>query len=299
MRFADRLRAFFGLGGGLGQDFFDELADLLVEGDLGAALSFSVAEELEKRCRREGIKDPGAARAELAAILAGIGKESRVELGEGGLDVFLLLGVNGVGKTTSCARLARHFQRTAPGAGIVLAAGDTFRAGAIEQLKIHGQRLGLRVVAQRQGSDPGAVIFDALDAARSEGARVLIADSAGRMHTRQDLMRELEKIDRVVAAKASEARYRRLLVLDATTGQNALRQAEIFGGAVPIEGLILTKYDSSAKGGIVLALAKERGLPTAFLGTGEGYEDFRPFSLEAFLADFVGTSAAAANAART
>lgn len=287
MRFAERLKALFGLGAAT-DELFDDLADLLVEGDLGATLSFAVAEELKVACRAKHIADDRAARVELKNVLARYGKEVRIEPKSGSLNVFLILGVNGVGKTTTCAKLADYYRRSGAAKGVVLAAADTFRAAAIDQLKIHGERLGLRVVAQKPGSDPGAVLWDAVDAAKSEGADLVIADTAGRMHTKGDLMRELGKMDKIVAARAAGAEYRRLLVLDSTTGQNGLRQAETFRSAVPLDGVVLTKHDSTAKGGMAIALAKELGLPTAFVGTGESYGDIAPFVLDSFLDEFLG-----------
>jgi fused signal recognition particle receptor len=286
MSFADRLKALFRVGSA--DALYEDLADLLVEGDLGAALAFEVTDELKASCGRKRISDPDSVRLELKAILAGHGKEARVEPAPGKLSIFLVLGVNGVGKTTTCAKLADYYKRHGLSSGIILAAGDTFRAAAIDQLKIHGERLGLRVVAQKPGSDPGAVLWDAVDAAKAEGAGLVLADTAGRMHTRADLVRELGKIDKIVAARAEGADYRRLLVLDSTTGQNGLRQAETFSQAVKIDGIVLSKHDSSAKGGMALRLAKELGLPTAFVGTGEGYGDLAPFALDPFLDRFLG-----------
>jgi fused signal recognition particle receptor len=287
MSFADRIKSLFRLGKAEGE-LFDDLADLLVEGDLGASLAFSIADELKAACRDKRLSEPEAVKLELKSILAGYGKAARIAPSPGTLSIFLVLGVNGVGKTTTCAKLADYYRREGLASGIILAAGDTFRAAAIEQLKIHGERLGLRVVAQKPGSDPGAVLWDAVDAAKAEGAGLVLADTAGRMHTRADLLRELGKMDKIVAARAEGADYRRLLVLDSTTGQNGLRQAETFSQAVKIDGLVLSKHDSSAKGGMALRLAKELGLPTAFVGTGEGYGDLSPFVLDSFLDDFLG-----------
>jgi fused signal recognition particle receptor len=287
MGFIDRIKSLF-RAGAADEAFFDDLADILVEGDLGAELSYSIAEELRRRCRGKRIAEEPAVRAELKDILRSYGKEVELRPESGKLNIFLLLGVNGVGKTTSCAKLAAYYRRSGFSEGIVLAAGDTFRAAAVDQLKIHGQRLGLRVVAQAQGADPGAVLWDAIDAAKADGSGLVIADSAGRMHTRSDLVRELSKIDKIVSGRAAGANYRRLLVLDSTTGQNALEQARIFSGAVAIDAVILAKHDSSGKGGMALRLAKELGLPTAFVGTGEGYADIAPFRLDAFLEDFIG-----------
>jgi fused signal recognition particle receptor len=289
MGFADRLKAFFRISV-LDDAVFDDLADLLVEGDLGAAFAMSVAQELKQRCRKAGSRTPAEARDILKGILAPYARAFDASPEAGRLNVYLLLGVNGVGKTTSCAKLARWTARKGFEKAI-LAAGDTFRAAAIDQLRIHGERLGVRVIAQKQGSDSGAVLWDAVDAARADGSSIVIADTAGRMHTRLDLIKELEKMDRIVAQRASDALYRRLLVLDATTGQNGLRQAETFNAAVKLDGVILTKYDSTARGGMVLGLAREFNLPTAFVGTGEGYGDFAPFDPATFLEDFVGSDA--------
>jgi len=213
---------------------------------------------------------------------------AKFDLAPDRLNVVLILGVNGVGKTTTCAKLAAWVQKTRPGRPVIMAAGDTFRAAAIEQLKIHGDRLGVRVVAQQHGADPGAVLWDAIDAARTENAQLVIADTAGRMHTRADLLKELEKIDKVVMQKAVEVDYHKLLVLDATTGQNAMRQVEIFHEAVNVDGVVMTKYDSTSKGGMIIAVSRQFGLPTLFLGTGEKYENFVPFDIDRYLDDFVG-----------
>jgi fused signal recognition particle receptor len=287
MSFLDRIKGLLRLGAA-DESFFDDLADLLVEGDLGAELSYAVAEELKRSCREKRITGEAEVRAQLKAALRRYGREIDIRPEPGRLNIFLVLGVNGVGKTTTCAKLADYFRREALADGVVLAAGDTFRAAAIDQLKIHGQRLGVRVVAQGPGSDPGAVLWDAVDAAKADGAGLVIADSAGRMHTRADLVRELGKMDKIVSSRAAGANYRRLLVLDSTTGQNALRQAETFAQAVAVDGVVLSKHDSSGKGGMTIRLAKELGLPTAFVGTGEGYADIAPFRLDAFLDDFIG-----------
>jgi fused signal recognition particle receptor len=267
---------------------WDDLADLLIEGDLGAAFAESIVAELKTFCSRTGIRDGVGARKALKPLLATYARSTVIEPASGGLNVILLLGVNGVGKTTTVAKLASFWRNGRGGQRTILAAGDTFRAAAIEQLKLHGERLGLRVVAQERGSDPGAVLFDAIDAARSEGANLVIADTAGRMHNKQNLMRELEKMDKIVSSKADSAYYRKLLVVDATTGQNAIRQAEAFSDAVSLDGLILTKYDSSARGGIAIAVAKEFGIPTAFLCDGERYEDIHIFDPNSYLDEFLG-----------
>ncbi|HEY9053793.1 MAG TPA: signal recognition particle-docking protein FtsY [Rectinemataceae bacterium] len=284
MGFADRIKALFRRNA-LDDAVFEDLADLLVEGDVGAGFAFELVDSLKALCRKEGIRDAEEARRALKRILRPFALGGRLDLDSGGLNVVLLLGVNGVGKTTSCAKLASWAKKSGMGK-IILAAGDTFRAAAVNQLVIHGQRLGIRVVAQGQGADAGAVLWDSIEAAGGEG--LVVADTAGRMHTRADLMKELEKMDRIVSQKAPSSVYRKILVLDATTGQNGMRQAEIFNDAVKLDGVILSKYDSTAKGGMVLTLGKQLGLKTLFVGTGEGYEDISVFDPEAFLQDFVG-----------
>lgn len=287
MGFADKLKAFFKRTT-LDDEVFDDLADLLVEGDIGAAYAYEIVEELRARCRKERIGDLESARKALKDILRPNARKKSLEIERGALNIALLLGVNGVGKTTSCAKLAYWAEKEAKADKIILAAGDTFRAAAVNQLKIHGQRLGLRVVAQHQGADSAAVLWDSIEAANADHADLVVVDTAGRMHTRQDLLKELEKMDRIITQRAPQARYSKILVLDATTGQNGMRQAEIFNNAVSIDGVILSKYDSTAKGGMVLSLAKQFGLATMFLGTGEGYSDFVPFDPESFLDDLIG-----------
>ncbi|SLM19646.1 Signal recognition particle receptor FtsY [uncultured spirochete] len=287
MKFAEKIKALFRRNQ-LSDEVFEELADLLIEGDIGASLAFEVVEALKNSCKKEGISNTEEAKKKLKDILRPYIKTANFGLDPDKLNIVLILGVNGVGKTTSCANLAFWAQKTSPAKPVILAAGDTFRAAAIEQLKIHGERLGVRVVAQQHGSDPGAVLWDAIDAARTGNAQLVIADTAGRMHTRADLLKELEKLDRVVNQKAGNVNYRKLLVLDATTGQNAMRQAEIFHGAVKVDGVIMTKYDSSSKGGTIIAVSRQFGLSTLFLGTGERYENFEPFDLNVYLDDFVG-----------
>ncbi|TFG83359.1 MAG: signal recognition particle-docking protein FtsY [Spirochaetales bacterium] len=288
MKFADRIRKLLGRQT-LAPDDWDALADLLVEGDLGAAFADAAVQELKTACAKAGVRDGEGARRLLKTVLAPDARAADVSPRPGGLNVVMLLGVNGVGKTTTAAKLAHRWLDDGSAGKVILAAGDTFRAAAIEQLRHHGERLGIRVVAQEQGSDSGAVLFDALAAAVSEGADLVIADTAGRMHNKQNLIRELEKMDKIVAAKTDPARYRRLLVVDATTGQNALVQARTFSQAIKVDAIILTKYDSSARGGIALAIARDLGIPTAFVCDGERYEDIRAFDPVVYLSEFVGS----------
>lgn len=286
MGFADRIKALFRKQV-LDDAVFDDLADLLVEGDLGAAFAFEVVADLKAACKKDRIDNPDAARRKLKELLRPYALKKDFQLEKGLLNIILLLGVNGVGKTTSCAKLA-VWARQRGAENIVLAAGDTFRAAAVNQLKIHGERTNVRVVAQHQGADSAAVLWDSIEAAGAQASGLVIADTAGRMHTRQDLLKELEKMNKIVTQRAPGANYRKILVLDSTTGQNGMRQAETFHGAVSLDGVILTKHDSTAKGGMVLSLAKQFGLATLFVGTGEGYADFAPFDPDSFLDGFIG-----------
>jgi fused signal recognition particle receptor len=299
MNFTGKIKSFFSRSSSLSQEFFDELSDLLIEGDLGAKEAFSTSELLQERCNTEQISAPEEARIRLALLLEDLLLEYiPLTLPEDRLTIILLLGVNGVGKTTTAAKLAHLYQNMLPASfkgKIVLAAADTYRAAAIDQLKIHGERLGLRVVAHQQGGDPAAVVYDAIEAAGKNG--LVIADTAGRMHTRSALVAELQKIDRVVESKTgsggqndigASAQYVKYLVLDSTTGRNAFAQAEIFCSAVSPMAAILTKYDSTAKGGVVFSLASGLRLPVAYLCTGEKYGDIQKFDPHSFAREFAG-----------
>ncbi|GHT56979.1 signal recognition particle-docking protein FtsY [Spirochaetia bacterium] len=285
--FADRLKNFFGLRKSISEELFDDLTDLLVEGDFGAAEAMKTVEKLHEIYKKERIADPAELRQKLADLLeARLAGSSNTVLSDSNLVVILLLGVNGVGKTTTAAKLARLY-RDRDKRKPILAAADTFRAAAIDQLKIHGDRLGVRVIAHQHGGDPAAVVYDAVEAAQSGAGDLIIADTAGRMHTRSALVEELKKIDRVVETKAAGAKYIKWLVLDATTGRNALAQAETFNAAVSLDGVILTKYDSGAKGGVVYSLMGELKLPVVYLCEGEKYGDIRPFEPRAFTQGFL------------
>ncbi|WP_304221864.1 signal recognition particle-docking protein FtsY [Gracilinema caldarium] len=291
--FADKLKRLLGLEGRLSDELFDDLTDLLVEGDFGAAEAYKTVDALKAYCKKQGASEVEAVKTILSQLLTEqlqkVPQSQAVLQKPDRLTIMLLLGVNGVGKTTTCAKLASQYQRLYQ-IRPILAAADTFRAAAIDQLKIHGERLGLRVVAHKQGGDPGAVVFDAIEAAQASASPLVIGDTAGRMHTKSALVEELKKIDRIVLSKAQDARYYKLLVLDATTGRNALAQAEVFHSAVKLDGVILTKYDSSAKGGVIFSLAESLSLPVLYLCTGEQYNDIRQFDSEAFVKEFIGIS---------
>lgn len=286
--FTETLKRLFRTGTALSDDFFDDLSDTLVEGDFGAAEAYKTVERLQTLCRKEGIREAQDAREALARLLSSdLEAIKPFEEAQDAFTIILLLGVNGVGKTTTAAKLAMRSKKQGADKP-VLAAADTFRAAAIDQLKIHGDRLGLRVVAHKPGADPAAVVFDAIDAAKAAGSELIIADTAGRMHTRTALVEELKKIDRIVSSKAADARYLKYLVLDATTGRNAVAQAEIFHEAVSIDAVILTKYDSSARGGVVFSLADTLKLPVAYVCTGESYEDIALFDAGSYVREFLG-----------
>jgi len=266
---------------------WDELEELLIQADVGVETTFYLVGELRRRARDEAILKANALqtalREELRALLP---DPPPLDLGNRPLDVVLIAGVNGSGKTTSIAKLAYRFRQQ--GRQVLLAAADTFRAAAMDQLEIWAQRAGVDIVKGPEGGDPGAVVFDALQAARSRGMDLVIADTAGRLHTQYNLMAELRKVRKVAAKSVEGAPHETLLVLDATTGQNALSQAHHFQEAVEVTGVVLAKLDSTAKGGMVFAIARELGLPVRFIGTGEGIEDLAPFDADAFVEGLLG-----------
>lgn len=268
---------------------WDELEEILIQADLGINTALAVVERLRDRVQRERLKRVEDVRAalkdELVKLIAHptptVIEEPRL------LTVMLIVGVNGSGKTTSIAKLARYYK--ARGKKVTLAAADTFRAAAIDQLKIWGERTGVDVIAQAPGADPGAVVFDAIRASQeSRNADLLIVDTAGRLHTKFNLMKELEKVHAVCARQVHAAPHETLLVLDATTGQNAISQAKHFKEAVAVTGIILTKLDGTAKGGIVFAIEQELGIPVRFVGTGEKADDFAEFDPKAFVEGILG-----------
>lgn len=285
--FGEKLKSLFSKGASINDDFYDELTDMLVEGDIGAKTAFEVVDELQTVCSKEKIREQDAIIAKLKELLLQDVKAITLEPEAGKQNVWMMLGVNGVGKTTTAAKLSDYLKGHGTD-NIVLASADTFRAAAIEQLAMHGERLGVRVVSHQHGSDPSAVVYDAADALRAKGPGIVIADTAGRLHNKENLVRELQKIDRTCSLKADEGCYKKILVIDATTGQNALRQAEVFNEAVKIDAIIMTKYDSTAKGGVAVSIGRELGLPVAFVCTGESYKDIGPFNAEAYINDFLG-----------
>jgi fused signal recognition particle receptor len=269
------------------EEFFEELTDSLVEGDIGAKTAFEITDELESICRQNKISAQNEILQELKKLLLKNIREIKLEPDMTKINVWMVLGVNGVGKTTSVAKLALWFKNKGI-SNLVLASSDTFRAAAIEQLDTHGERIGVRVVSHQHGSDPSAVVFDAAEAVKSKGSGLVIADTAGRLHNKENLVRELQKIDRTCSQKADEGCYKKIIVIDATTGQNALRQAEVFNEAVGLDAIIMTKCDSTAKGGVAVSIGRELGIPVAFVCTGEKYENIEPFNAEKYIDEFLG-----------
>ncbi len=285
-KFREKLKGLFS-SRKIDESFFEELEDTLIEGDLGARLTDEIIEKLRKEAREEKAKTVEELQVIMKELLSPYVVTADAALAEGGLNVFLVLGVNGVGKTTSIAKMASYY--TDRGKKVLLAAADTFRAAAVDQLDIHAKRLGMRIIKQSNGSDPGAVVYDALTSALAHGDDLILADTAGRMHNKENLMKELQKIDKIISSRGiAPERYKKLLVIDATTGQNGLSQAMLFNSAVRLDGVILTKYDSAAKGGALVQIGQQLGLPILFVGTGEKYSDIHPFDKEEFLNALVG-----------
>ena len=283
-RFATGLRGLFSSNPKLDDALLDEIETVLLGADVGVTATETLVEDLRRRMRAREFEDARALqrhlRAQLLAMLRPIAQPLVIDAARAPF-VILTVGVNGVGKTTTIGKLAHRFQKD--GLKLALAAGDTFRAAAVEQLKVWGERNGVTVVAQGQNADAAAVIFDALQAAKSRGLDLLIADTAGRLHTQQGLMAELSKVARVLAKLDDSAPHEVLMVIDGTTGQNAVNQVRQFLAAAKVSGLVVTKLDGSAKGGVVFALAREFGLPIRFVGLGETMEDLRVFDPDAFV----------------
>ncbi len=264
------------------EDFFDELEETLILADVGVPVTERVMEELRNRVKHAGATEPSAVLEILKEILTGLlGEESALDLSTRP-SLVLVIGVNGVGKTTTIGKMAHYL--TGEGKTVLLAAADTFRAAAADQLAIWADRAGVGMIRHEEGSDPASVVYDAIAAGRSRGVDVIICDTAGRLHNKKNLMDELSKITRVIARELPEAAVEVLLVLDATTGQNAISQAKSFQQAAGITGIVLTKLDGTAKGGAVLAIREELGVPIKFIGVGEGIDDLRPFVPQEFAA---------------
>ena len=261
------------------EDFYEELEDILVMADCGLKATTVIIDELRARVKKQGVKDAASAREILKAIMV-----EQMDIPRPPLQwpmVMLMVGVNGVGKTTTIGKLALRFQSI--GRRVMLCAGDTFRAAAAEQLTVWAERARVPIVKHEEGADPAAVVFDAIQSAKAQQADLLIVDTAGRLHNKKNLMDELNKMRRVIDREFPEADTRCILVLDATTGQNGLQQARAFKEVAEIGGIILTKLDGTAKGGIALAIRQELAVPVWYIGVGEGIDDLQPFSAKDFV----------------
>ena len=270
------------LGEKIDDSFLEELEEALIASDVGMKTASLVLADLKDRFKRNELSSPLEVRERLKQVLFDILAERPASLSlSGAPSVILMVGVNGTGKTTTIGKLAHRLQ--GEGKKVMLAAADTFRAAAAEQLMVWGERNGVPVVKHKEGADPGAVAFDALAAAKARGMDVLIVDTAGRLHTKSNLMEELKKVQRILTREQPGAPHETLFVLDATTGQNALAQAKIFHQEIGVTGIVLTKLDGTPKGGIVFAINKELGLPVKFIGIGEGIEDLKDFDPREFV----------------
>jgi len=267
-------------GGVLNDDFYDELEEILLTGDVGAETTERILDELRDAIDEDLIRDRADAKDKLKEIMVDILEENEKPEYEYPL-ILLVAGVNGVGKTTAMGKLAKKFKKE--GHDVLLVAADTFRAAASDQLTVWAERAGVRIVKQGEGADPAAVVFDALSSAKSKGNDVILIDTAGRLHNKKNLVEELKKIERVIDREMPEATKLNYIVLDATTGQNAISQVEVFDEAIDIDGIILTKLDGTAKGGVVLALAGETATPVVYVGVGEGIDDLQDFDAEQFV----------------
>ncbi|NUK29088.1 signal recognition particle-docking protein FtsY [Parageobacillus sp. VR-IP] len=271
------------------EEFFEELEEILISADVGVTTVMDLIDELKMEVKRRNIQDPKEMQEVISEKLVEIyrgddeeyEKSAALNIQKDGLTVILFVGVNGVGKTTTIGKLAHKLKTE--GKTVMFAAGDTFRAGAIEQLEVWGERVGAEVIKQSAGSDPAAVVYDAIQAAKARRVDVLLCDTAGRLQNKVNLMKELEKVKRVIEREVPGAPHEVLLVLDATTGQNAMSQAKIFKEATNVTGIVLTKLDGTAKGGIVLAIRNELHIPVKFVGLGEKMDDLQPFDPEKYV----------------
>lgn len=282
--FVDRVDDLFSRRKKIDEDFYEELEEILIGADVGVNTVLKLIDQLRDEVKKRKIEDPSELQPILSEKLIELLKgdaDAGLKLNPNGLSVILFVGVNGVGKTTTIGKMAHMFK--SQGKKVLMAAGDTFRAGAIEQLETWGERVGVDVIKQQSGADPAAVMFDAVQAAKTRGVDILLCDTAGRLQNKVNLMEELNKIYRVIQREVPDAPHEVILVLDATTGQNALSQAKLFGDKTGLTGLVLSKLDGTAKGGIVVAIRQELSLPVKFVGLGEKMDDLQPFDSDQFV----------------
>ncbi|RTE08622.1 signal recognition particle-docking protein FtsY [Paenibacillus whitsoniae] len=282
--FVDRVDDLFSRRKKIDEDFYEELEEILIGADVGVNTVLALIDQLRAEVKKRKIEDPSELQPILSEKLIELLKgdqDAGLNLNPNGLTVILFVGVNGVGKTTTIGKMAHMFK--SQGKKVLMAAGDTFRAGAIEQLETWGTRVGVDVIKQQSGADPAAVMYDAVQASKTRGVDILLCDTAGRLQNKVNLMEELNKIYRVIQREIPDAPHEVILVLDATTGQNALSQAKLFGEKAGLTGLVLSKLDGTAKGGIVVAIRQELSLPVKFVGLGEKMDDLQPFDSEQFV----------------
>ena len=278
--FTDKVSSILNLAVTIDEDLYEELEEILICADIGVETTLYVIELLKKKIKEEKIKDPSNVKDCLKTVLYEILKEEDI-VEEKFPQILLIIGVNGVGKTTSIGKIANNYKTQ--GYKVITAAGDTFRAAAIDQLEIWSKRAGVDIIKHQEGSDPAAVIFDGIQAAKARKADVLICDTAGRLHNKKNLMDELAKINKVVSKEFNDGTKNTYLVLDGTTGQNAVLQAKQFMEVCPIDGIILTKLDGTAKGGVVISIKHQLNIPVKYIGVGEGIDDLQKFDAKDFI----------------
>jgi fused signal recognition particle receptor len=280
--FTEKVSEILNLAVTIDEDLYEELEEILVTADIGVGTSMEIIEKLKKKIKEKKIKDPAEVKPCLKEVIAEmLTVDKKGEMLSGEKNVILVIGVNGVGKTTSIGKISAKLRNN--GKKVLVAAGDTFRAGAIEQLEIWAKRANVDIVKHQEGSDPAAVVYDAVQAAKARKVDVLICDTAGRLHNKKNLMDELGKINRIIDREFSDAKKMCLLVIDATTGQNGLNQAKQFKEICPVDGIVLTKLDGTAKGGIIIAIERELNIPVLFVGVGESVEDLQEFDAKSFV----------------
>jgi fused signal recognition particle receptor len=283
--FVGAIQSLFSGRSKIDEELFEELEEILISADVGVTTTMELVERLRDEVKERKVTNPAELQPLLSELIAEMldieDKSNQLQINEDGMTVILFVGVNGVGKTTTIGKLAHRFKKE--GKKVVLAAGDTFRAGAIEQLEVWGKRVGVDVIKHQAGADPAAVIYDGIQAAKSRKADILLCDTAGRLQNKVNLMEELKKVHRVIQREVPDGPHEVLLVLDATTGQNALIQAKNFSQAVNVSGIVLTKLDGTAKGGIVIAISNELKLPVKLVGLGEKADDLQEFDKDQFL----------------
>lgn len=265
------------------EELYEELEDLLIQSDIGMDMTIKIVNALEKEVKARGIKDPAEIYSVLKEVMSGflIDGDNKLDVREGELNVILVVGVNGVGKTTTIGKIAKKLKNS--GKKVIIGAADTFRAAAVEQLEEWGKRADVEVIKKEEGSDPGAVVYDTIQVGIDKKADVVIIDTAGRLHNKNNLMKELEKINNIIIKKLGHSRYESILVIDGTTGQNGLTQAKVFNEATKLTGFIVTKLDGTAKGGIVFSISEEIKKPIKYIGVGEKIDDLREFNTKDYI----------------